>query len=401
MSARKDRGREDHRGIDPASAISPFLIGVAVILCIGIVFAADSALLLDSDGDGIEDDIDNCPYAYNPDQADSDGDGKGDQCDIEICGDVDGSGRKDFGDVVYLMNWLFYDGLPPVDMAKANYGGCTGVNVYDLTSLTKSMMPKAVTLDCGHQIECDPDPVNTSVVIDHIEGLVGPDTILAGHNVTLYLRLRFLTSGMWFGMSNGFQVYSPTGAEWGSTTIEPAGESWGMPYLDYTGTRSYSANGTGMDTVAFHGFAFFGAGIQAGYDTVTHSITIGPIDRSYSGGAICIDSSWFPPANDWIWAQSNHNHITPFSYPAWEGPYCYTIYYCCEPRGDVDRMGGINVSDLTFYVAYLFQGGQAPACPDQADVDGSGSHNVSDLTYLVAYLFQGGPPPPACEAASE
>ena len=112
---------------------------------------------------------------------------------------------------------------------------------------------------------------------------------------------------------------------------------------------------------------------------------------------ICIDSSWFPPANDWLWSRYAGDLETPFSYPSWDGPYCYTIYYCCEPRGDVDRLGGINVSDLTFYVAYLFQGGQAPACPDQADVDGSGSHNVSDLTYLVAYLFQGGPNPPACE----
>jgi hypothetical protein len=38
--------------------------------------------LSDSDGDGICDDVDNCPRVYNPDQADSDGDGKGDVCDF-------------------------------------------------------------------------------------------------------------------------------------------------------------------------------------------------------------------------------------------------------------------------------------------------------------------------------
>ena len=38
----------------------------------------------DSDGDGIPDDVDNCPFDYNPDQADTDADGKGDACDLNI-----------------------------------------------------------------------------------------------------------------------------------------------------------------------------------------------------------------------------------------------------------------------------------------------------------------------------
>jgi len=38
----------------------------------------------DGDDDGIPDFVDNCPDVYNPDQADSDGDGIGDACDDEI-----------------------------------------------------------------------------------------------------------------------------------------------------------------------------------------------------------------------------------------------------------------------------------------------------------------------------
>lgn len=34
----------------------------------------------DSDGDGVPDSSDNCPYTANPDQYDSDGDGIGDEC---------------------------------------------------------------------------------------------------------------------------------------------------------------------------------------------------------------------------------------------------------------------------------------------------------------------------------
>lgn len=36
----------------------------------------------DSDGDGIKDNVDNCPTIYNPDQSDKDNDGRGDVCDI-------------------------------------------------------------------------------------------------------------------------------------------------------------------------------------------------------------------------------------------------------------------------------------------------------------------------------
>lgn len=79
---------------------------------------------------------------------------------------------------------------------------------------------------------------------------------------------------------------------------------------------------------------------------------------------------------------------------------------CCVPpvRGNVDGItgpgGDIDVSDLTFLVAYLFSGGSTPPCIDEGNVDGidgpAGPIDVADLTYLVAYLFQGGSAPALC-----
>ncbi len=45
-----------------------------------------SCVFLDADGDGFCDPEDNCPGVLNPDQADGDGDGIGDVCDPEVCG---------------------------------------------------------------------------------------------------------------------------------------------------------------------------------------------------------------------------------------------------------------------------------------------------------------------------
>jgi len=44
----------------------------------------ETIVCIDSDGDGINDDLDNCPNINNPDQKDSDGDGRGDACDCSI-----------------------------------------------------------------------------------------------------------------------------------------------------------------------------------------------------------------------------------------------------------------------------------------------------------------------------
>ena len=80
------------------------------------------------------------------------------------------------------------------------------------------------------------------------------------------------------------------------------------------------------------------------------------------------------------------------------------IVSCCVNRGNSDGTvglgGAVDVADLTYLVAYLFQSGPVPPCEPEGNVDGitglGGPIDVADLTYLVAFLFQGGPPPPPC-----
>ena len=78
---------------------------------------------VDTDGDGIPDDEDNCPMEDNPDQENEDGDGMGDACDT--CTDTDGDG---FGNPVFPVNTCTVDNCPSVvnpDQAEGD-GDCIG-----------------------------------------------------------------------------------------------------------------------------------------------------------------------------------------------------------------------------------------------------------------------------------
>lgn len=80
------------------------------------------------------------------------------------------------------------------------------------------------------------------------------------------------------------------------------------------------------------------------------------------------------------------------------GPGVYAAFSaaCCQLRGDLTRDASVDISDLTYLVAFMFGGGPGALCITEADVNGDSSLDISDLTYLVAYMFGGGPTPPGC-----
>lgn len=66
----------------------------------------ERAFCIDSDDDGVNDDLDNCPESYNPSQADSDLDGSGNVCDPN-CPNLDGANPVNFLDYSELAgNWM-------------------------------------------------------------------------------------------------------------------------------------------------------------------------------------------------------------------------------------------------------------------------------------------------------
>jgi hypothetical protein len=62
--------------------------------------------------------------------------------------------------------------------------------------------------------------------------------------------------------------------------------------------------------------------------------------------------------------------------------------------GDANYDGNVNVGDVVYLVAYVFEGGPAPQ-PELCigDVNGDGLVNIGDAVYLTNYIFKGGPGP--------
>jgi len=94
----------------------------------------------DHDGDGVCDSVDNCPHDFNPDQADSNGDGAGDVCCcLMLTGNVDADPDDlvDLGDLTKLIDYLFISLTEPDCIEEANVDGDPGglVDLGDLTAL--------------------------------------------------------------------------------------------------------------------------------------------------------------------------------------------------------------------------------------------------------------------------
>ncbi len=108
--------------VSPNELMEPFITGPNHTLDLTLSLLKDigwQTSAVDTDGDGVPDNVDNCPATANPSQIDSDGDGFGDACDIcpgfDDSIDSDGDGVPDGCDVCFGFNDLIDsdgDGVP-------------------------------------------------------------------------------------------------------------------------------------------------------------------------------------------------------------------------------------------------------------------------------------------------
>jgi hypothetical protein len=94
-----------------------------LLLVVLVVLGATAGTVAaqDSDGDGVVDAQDNCPYLAGAGQKDTDGDGVGDACQ---CGDANGDGHVDVSDIVAAQAMIDGKSAPSPLCDANNAGGC-------------------------------------------------------------------------------------------------------------------------------------------------------------------------------------------------------------------------------------------------------------------------------------
>lgn len=200
-----------------------------------------------------------------------------------------------------------------------------------------------------------------SVTLDHVDGELAPGVVGRGATVSLWFRFTN-PSILYFGMTNGFIVYSPDGAVWEMTTgevAEPlASFDWYLNKVELV-----NADGLGQDSLYMVALADPGIGMPAGYDDLAMVVRItAGYGFDQVGKSICIDSAYILPGSAWMWSNG-----IPTANPAWDGPHCFLIMDQCL-GADSDLDGVCNAED------------NCPAVfnPDQIDSDEDGIGDLCD-----------------------
>ncbi|MBU8935037.1 MAG: T9SS type A sorting domain-containing protein [candidate division Zixibacteria bacterium] len=204
------------------------------------------------------------------------------------------------------------------------------------------------------------------------------DTIICGQPVTFNVNLLNDAGEDLVGITNGFRIYSPTGATWQTPTYDTAG---GLDnYFDLVLLlQGFSVDGSGADTIALGGASMMSPNLPNGYDDVILRINT-QMAPSSDGDTICIDSSFYPPGGSWRWATT-----TGSVEPGWDGPHCYKVV----PSASIS---GIKFHDENGNS--VWDGGETPldnvTIKLHGSLDAGGTVDLTTVTDAQGdYLFSG------------
>ena len=183
---------------------------------------------------------------------------------------------------------------------------------------------------------------------------------------------------------------------WGNA---PADDVRGDPSISYScieGALPAGAGNIGEDPrFVRRGLYDFGRTSAVRIAGVEHSLpdyVIEKGDYSLGDGSPCMDSGDPNAAPD----SDFDGHGRPCGVRGDMGAFEHGGCEAVTPfrRGDANADAEENVSDAIFVLAWLFQGGESPACEKAGDLDDNGTVDLTDAIVLLMHLFLGAAPPP-------
>ncbi|UCD16490.1 MAG: hypothetical protein JSV44_08470 [Candidatus Zixiibacteriota bacterium] len=111
------------------------------------------------------------------------------------------------------------------------------------------------------------------------------------------------------------------------------------------------------------------------------------LNTGLKAGEICIDSIGHAnPTFDWLWSPSSG----PFG-----GPYCITVFNCCQAHGlagDANSDNDINLLDILLIIDFVYQPPigdphNPDGCDSLLDANGDTNINLLDILYLISHVY--------------
>lgn len=193
--------------------------------------------------------------------------------------------------------------------------------------------------------------VAQSISVEEVVGLYRTDTVKTG--TPIMFKLRYTNpENISFMISNGYEIYSPDGADWDHSAVRGDTLTGAIPRSNWDiafAMNVFLGNGTPVrDTVGIIGARYTMPGLAPYFDGVPYGIAIGSLSDANDGKHICIDSALFRPGGAWKWAGPGGVN----RFPAWGGPYCYYIYMVPDLKPTVTNapasLTGSHCRTLTF-----------------------------------------------------
>ncbi len=306
-----------------------------------------------------------------------------------ICGDQDGSSTFDVADLTYLIDWWFLGGPKPLDFTQADVDDYELITIRDIHFMIHDlyMVPPGGT----GWMSCPPTKAKLIPTVTANTNISTKPNNFTGTSCLVTVEFKSTMSLKGAVIPIQFTVDGTTIPTISSVTVSP-----NPPFSLFDQAKVGKVdNNTGVACFIFSSWNYtYNTNAKSTVGTVmltvptggNHSIkttdaSIGPKQPDAAGQDV-----FYPMLLATIPKSAAAPDVVAFT----------PNLTCCQVPGDANHDGTVNISDLTYYVDFMFTGGPPPPCFYESDFDGNCEQSISDITYFVDYMFSSGLPPFDC-----